>query len=471
LIKDRRPDARVALFWHIPWPNPESFSICPWQRELLDGMLGSDLIGFHIQFHCNNFLDTVDRALESRIDRERFAVDQKGRTTWVKPLPISIAFSPAVHVDIEEKPSEPNKETLLKGLGIKAEFLGVGVDRIDYTKGILERFRGIERFFEKHPEYQSRFTFVELGAPSRTLIKRYHDLVGEVETQAERINGRFQTKDWKPIVVLKKHHSHSEIEPFYKTADVCLVTSLHDGMNLVAKEYVAAREDEKGVLILSQFTGASRELQDALIVNPYNTDQMAEALRYALEMNAAEQKTRMQKLRDTLKNHNIYRWAANLVIELAQIRLDRRIGGKDHLEFSKSKPVPSILFVCVYNACRSQIAETICRQLAPDSWVVESVGSNPSDRVDAKAQEILKKHRLTMSSAMPKGFSSLPEVSWDYVVNMDRGNETSSLLSKKLIQWDIPDPKDGPMRLYETLFDDLMNRIRKLVREVEASRK
>ncbi len=323
LIKERRPDARVALFWHIPWPNPESFGICPWQRELLDGMLGADLIGFHIQFHCNNFLETVDRSLESRINWEQFAVDRKGHTTWVKPFPISIAFSQASPVLPMEKSSSPGKETILKDLGIKARYIGVGVDRLDYTKGILERFRGIERFLEKHPCYQGAFTFVEIGAPSRTLIKRYHDLVAEVEAEADRINWRFKTKEWRPIVLLKKHHSHEEIQPFYKRADVCLVTSLHDGMNLVAKEFVASREDDQGVLILSQFAGASREFQDALLINPYDTEQLAEAIRYALEMDASDQQIRMQRMRETLKNYNIYRWAARLVGELAQIRIEK----------------------------------------------------------------------------------------------------------------------------------------------------
>ncbi|MBI3621835.1 MAG: trehalose-6-phosphate synthase [Nitrospirae bacterium] len=321
LIKEQRPDARVAIFWHIPWPNPESFGICPWQRELLYGMLGADLIGFHTQFHCNNFLETVDRTLESRIDWERFAVEREGHATLVKPFPISIAFHDRSDDLSVENGSRAQKETLLRELGVTTKYLGVGVDRIDYTKGILERFRGIERFLEKYPQYQGQFTFVELGAPSRTLITRYHDLVGEVEAMADRINWRFKTKEWKPIVFLKKHHSHQEIAPFYRAADVCLVTSLHDGMNLVAKEYVASRDDERGSLILSQFTGASRELRDALLVNPYDTEQMAEAIRYALEMDADEQQDRMRRMRDTLKQHNIYRWTANLVRELSQIRL------------------------------------------------------------------------------------------------------------------------------------------------------
>ncbi|HSB05424.1 MAG TPA: trehalose-6-phosphate synthase [Thermodesulfobacteriota bacterium] len=323
LVKEGRPDARVAIFWHIPWPNPESFSICPWQRELLHGMLGADLIGFHIQFHCNNFLNTVDRALESRIDWEHFAVERGGQTTLVKPFPISIAFPGQSNGSMANNATKPNKESLLKDLGVRAKYVGVGVDRIDYTKGIVERFRATERFLEKYPAYQGDFTLVELGAPSRTHIKEYHDLIAVVEAEVDRINWRFKNKEWQPIVFLKKHHSHEEIRPFYETADLCMVTSLHDGMNLVAKEYISARDGESGVLILSQFTGASRELKDALIVNPYDIEGMAEAIRLALEMDLPEQKARMRRMRETLKNRNIYYWAAELITALAQVRLEK----------------------------------------------------------------------------------------------------------------------------------------------------
>ena len=322
-VKEERPDARVALFWHIPWPNPESFSICPWQRELLHGMLGADLIGFHIQFHCNNFLDTVDRALESRIDWEHFAVERGGQTTLVKPFPISIAFPGPSNASTASKARRPTKENLLKDLGFKGKHLGVGVDRIDYTKGILERFKAIERFLDKYPAYQGEFTFVELGAPSRTHIKEYHDLIAAVEAEVDRINWRFKTKEWQPIVFLEKHHSHEDIRPYYETADLCLVTSLHDGMNLVAKEFISARDEESGVLILSQFTGASRELRDALIVNPYDIEDMADAIRTALEMSLGEQKARMRGMRQALKNRNIYYWAADLITALAQVRLEK----------------------------------------------------------------------------------------------------------------------------------------------------
>jgi alpha,alpha-trehalose-phosphate synthase [UDP-forming] len=319
MIKEKRPDARVAIFWHIPWPNPEAFGICPWQAQLLEGLLGADLIGFHIQSHCNNFLNTIDRTLESRIEWERFAVNRGGHFTQVRPFPIS--------VDCKDAPLAPangngQRPALLKKLELEVDYLGIGVDRLDYTKGIPERFRGIECFLERNPFYQGRFTFVQIGAPSRTHIGRYQDLISEVESEAERINRRFQAKHWKPIVFLKRHHDHHEIEPFYKIADLCLVTSLHDGMNLVAKEFVASRDDEGGALVLSLFTGASRELQDALIVNPYDTGQLAEAIRLALEMSPHERTDRMRRMRRTVRQHNIYRWAANLIAAVSEIRLE-----------------------------------------------------------------------------------------------------------------------------------------------------
>lgn len=320
MIKNDRPDARVAIFWHIPWPNAEAFGICPWERELVDGLLGADLVGFHIQNHCNNFLETVDHAVECRIEWEGFTVNRGGHITRVRPFPISIDFTDDRDVESRESPYV-DRAALLAGVGVQAKFMGVGVDRVDYTKGILERFHGIERFLEKYPYYQGKFTFVQIGAPSRMQIKRYLELYADVEAEASRINRRFMTNLWKPIVLLKRHHSHQEIERFYRASDLCLVTSLHDGMNLVAKEYVAARDDERGVLILSRFAGASRELHDALIVNPYDTEVIADAIHAALEMPSAEIERRMQALRRTVREHNIYRWAANLISELAEIRL------------------------------------------------------------------------------------------------------------------------------------------------------
>jgi alpha,alpha-trehalose-phosphate synthase [UDP-forming] len=327
LIKQERPDARVAIFWHIPWPNPEAFGICPWQRELLDGLLGADLVGFHIQSHCDNFLETVNRALESRVEWEHFSVNREDHLTTVKPFPISVAPKMEHSKQPQDwRSNSAERQAILKELGVDALYLGVGVDRVDYTKGILERFLAVERFLERYPRYQGKLTFIQIGAPSRTHIRRYHEFMAEVEAEADRINWRFRTNGWKPIVFLKRHHSHEEIGRFYRAADLCLVTSLHDGMNLVAKEFVSSREDEDGVLILSRFTGASRELRDALVVNPYDTEEMSEAIHFGLEMDSKERRARMQRMRETVKEQNIYRWAGTLIAELCQVRLDT--GGK-----------------------------------------------------------------------------------------------------------------------------------------------
>lgn len=327
LIKSKRPDARVAIFWHIPWPNPEVFGICPWKQEILLGLLGADLIGFHIQFHCNNFLETVDRFLESKINWDQFSVQRKGESTSVRPFPISVAFTGLTSHDAESAiPAKVPRTIVPKVMATLPKFLGVGVDRIDYTKGIVERFRAVERFLQKYPEFVGQFTFVELGAPSRTHIKRYHDLMAEVEETVDKINWKFRVKDWKPIVFLKAHHGHETIDPFYRAAHVCMVTSLHDGMNLVAKEYVAARDDEDGTLILSQFTGASRELLDAIIVNPYDVEEMAEAIHTALTMPRTERKERMQRMREVIRDRNVYRWAGNIVTTLSRVRLPKPTG-------------------------------------------------------------------------------------------------------------------------------------------------
>jgi len=321
MIKEKRPDARVAIFWHIPWPNPEAFGICPWQRELVDGLLGADLIGFHIQAHCNNFLETADQIVESRTNWEHFTIQRREHTTTVRSLPIS------VEPPDELAPVDSYAEVysaVLKNLDIDALFLGVGVDRIDYTKGILEKFLAVERFLEKYPRYHGQFTFVQVGAPSRSHLKRYHDLEAEIEAEAGRINWRFQRDKWRPIVLLNRHLTHQEIAPLYKAAHLCLVSSLHDGMNLVAKEFIAARNDESGVLILSIFTGAAHELRDALQVNPYNIDQMAEAIRAALEMDPDEKQARMQRMRRIISERNIYKWAANFITELSDLRPDQK---------------------------------------------------------------------------------------------------------------------------------------------------
>ena len=313
LVKAERPDARVAIFWHIPWPNFEAFGICPWQEELLEGMLGADLISFHTQYHCNNFLETVDRALQARIDWEKFAVTRGDHATHVKPFPISVA------PEFLEDPPPITREDLLRELGVSVEFLGVGVERVDYTKGLPERFRALGWFFERYPEYRGRLAFVQLGAPSRSTIARYQQLQHEVEEAIREVNEAWQTRTWRPILYLNRHHEHRDIWAYYRHSDFCMVTALHDGMNLVAKEFVSTRDDEGGVLILSRFTGASHELHDALLVNPYDLSATAEAVHAAVEMPAEERRARMQRMRRVVREHNIYRWAGLLLHELSHL--------------------------------------------------------------------------------------------------------------------------------------------------------
>ena len=322
MLKDRMPHARVAIFWHIPWPNPEAFSICPWQQELLDGLLGADLIGFHVQAHCNNFLSTVDRVLEARVDWEHFSVKRKNHWSSVLPFPISVELSEEADSPTENDAAE-ERSALIAELGIEATLLGVGVDRLDYTKGIIERFQAVESFLESYPRYQGTFTFIQIGAPSRSHIQRYADFQREVEDEANRINERFRRGKWRPIVLLTRQHSHEEVRRYYRAAHVCMVTSLHDGMNLVAKEYVAARQDERGVLILSRFTGAARDLRDAIIVNPYDIRSTGEAIAQALKMDVGEMVDRMRGMRRSVKEHNIYWWAGSLIGELCELRLNR----------------------------------------------------------------------------------------------------------------------------------------------------
>ena len=307
MIKKSRPDAEVGIFWHIPWPNAESFSICPWRKEILEGMLGADVVGFHTQQYCNNFLETVGKEVESLADLEKFAITHQGHTAYIKPFPISVAFTNG-----GAKSTEP-KSPLLEDWGIKTKFLGLGIDRLDYTKGILERLRGVEFFFDLYPAYKEQLTFLQIAPPSREGVEKYRQFNEEVSQEAERINQKFQSGSWQPVVLLKKHHTHEEIYPLYRAADVCLVTSLSDGMNLVAKEFVAARNDESGVLILSQFTGAARDLMEAVKINPYSAEETAEAIYKALTMPESEQRRRMKKLRDSVKNYNVYRWAAELI--------------------------------------------------------------------------------------------------------------------------------------------------------------
>lgn len=316
-IKEKRPDATVALFWHIPWPNPEVFSICPYQEEILDGMLSCDLIGFHVQYHCNNFLDTANRLLESRVDTERFSVIRSGKETFIRSFPISIDQNINANVTNEDKEEIAR---IKREFELQGKIVALGVDRIDYTKGLVERMHALDRFFSKYPDYKNKLVFIQLAAPSRTHIKRYHDLISEIEELVEKVNWKHSDGDWQPIIYLKGHFSPDEIKPYYLLADMCIVSSLHDGMNLVAKEYVSAKNDLTSTLILSRFTGASRELEGAVQINPYSYEEFADAVKFAIEMPDSEKKRRMSEMRSRIAANNIYKWAADIITQITAIK-------------------------------------------------------------------------------------------------------------------------------------------------------
>ena len=308
MLKAARPDLTVAHFWHIPWPSSEVFRTCPWQREVLEGLLANDVLGFHIRLHCDNFLDAVSRELEAHVDRERSAVTYRGHTTLVRPFPISVDTE---QIDVECRGEDVAHEMvrLREQYGLVREKIVIGLDRFDYTKGIPERLLGVDRFLTLYPEWHGRFVFVQAGVPSRSRIPAYRSVWHRIEGLVRRINRRHGLPGWAPVVLLPEQLSRTAIHALYRIADCLMVTSLHDGMNLVAKEYAAARTEGDGTLVLAQFTGAAREFPEAFLVNPYNLDGIAERLAAALATPEPQRRQRMARLRERILEWNIYRWA------------------------------------------------------------------------------------------------------------------------------------------------------------------
>jgi trehalose 6-phosphate synthase len=320
LIKAKNSEVITAQFWHIPWPNPEAFRICPWGEEIMDGLLGNDLLGFHIGYYCDNFLASVNLALESKIDYERWAVERGGQTTLVRYFPISVDFD---HIARDAAGEEVTKEMekIQQSWKLNNEIVGIGVDRVDYTKGIPHRLKALDKFLTKYPDYLERLVFFQLAEPSRIHIKKYKELNAEVDDLIEEINWKYQSGGWKPIIYVKSHCTPATLLAFNRLADFCVVSSLHDGMNLVAKEFVSSRVDDDGVLILSRFTGAARELSDALLINPYATDNFADTIKDAIEMPKRQRQKHMRKLRQVVEQNNIYQWAGSIISELANLGL------------------------------------------------------------------------------------------------------------------------------------------------------
>lgn len=319
MIRERLPEAIIITFWHIPWPNSEVYSICPWRERILEGLLGSSIIGFHTQFHANNFTESVDRILESRIERADAAISYGGQTTLVHAYPISIEWPAELLARLPAV--EECRGRVRQRFGLPANVkLCVGVERLDYTKGIPDRFHALDELFTRYPEWVGKVVFLQVAAPSRGTLPAYQQLHDECHRYAEELNQRYGSDNYSPVLMLAEHHSQEQVYEIYRAADICMVTSLHDGMNLVAKEFVAARDDEQGVLLLSTFAGASRELLEALIVNPYDATMMGEALLQALTMTPDEQRERMRPMREMIRDNNVYRWAGSMLLDAARLR-------------------------------------------------------------------------------------------------------------------------------------------------------
>jgi trehalose 6-phosphate synthase len=329
MIRERFPKATILTFWHIPWPNAERFSICPFGEEVLEGLLGSSLVGFQTYQHCHNFLESVDRSLEVRVERHDMSVICHRRPTLVRPYPISIEW-PSRWSDSAPAVAECRR-LVRRELGLPDHAqLVVSVDRMDYTKGIEERLLTIERTLERRPGSAPPLAFLQVGAPSRVRIDRYRQFGDHVRAEVDRINARFSTGPGghRPITLVDRHCEPPEVFGFYRAADVFYVSSLHDGMNLVAKEFISARDDERGVLLLSRFAGASRELAEAIIVNPYDVEGVSDALQAALEMPDDEQRERMRSMRLQVSEHNVYRWAGRMLLGAARLRRRERLQGR-----------------------------------------------------------------------------------------------------------------------------------------------
>jgi alpha,alpha-trehalose-phosphate synthase [UDP-forming] len=317
-IKEQNPELTVGQFWHIPWPTYEVFRTCPWQEEILIGMLGNDLMGFHTQSFCNNFVESVERSLEARTDRERLAIIRQGNTTVVQPFPISVDFD-SISEQAGTKAVEKEIGSLRKEFNLEDKYIGIGMDRMDYTKGIPERLQALDKFLEDNPKYRGKVVFIQAGMPSRTQIDTYQKIGQRINKLMKSINQKYGTDSWKPVIPMTRQLSPAMLNALRRMASFCVVSSLQDGMNLVAKEFVSSRVDGDGVLILSQFTGAAAELQDALLINPYAIGEFAGKIKEAIEMPEVERRRRMKNMREIVASNNIYRWGASMVSRLISI--------------------------------------------------------------------------------------------------------------------------------------------------------
>lgn len=330
MIRERLPFGTIAGFWHIPWPNVERLEICPWAAYLVEGMLGADLFGFQTPQDCAHFLDAAESLVGADVDRRRAIVTYEGRRTQVRAYPASVQSDPACMREVGSIDRCACGVRARLGLRERDRIV-LGVDRLDYTKGIEEKIHAFERLLEDYPQFVESLVLVQVAQPSRQLLKPYQEVRERVVAAAARVNARLATADWQPIVLIEEGQAPEDVYRLYRAADVCYVGSLHDGMNLVAKEFVTARDDEQGVLVLSSFAGAAQELTDAVTINPYDVEGTANALASALEMNPAEQQHRMHRMRAHLNAWDARAWGAR-VLEDAE-----RAGGTAEIQLPATR--------------------------------------------------------------------------------------------------------------------------------------
>lgn len=311
MLHEVNPRLAIGTFWHIPWPTHEIFRICPWRRQILEGILGSDFISFHRDYHVDNFVSCARRELGVMVESEPTTITRYGHKTQLTSLPAGIDFEEVRSITRARTLSKTN--VIQNDFGIQTEYLAIGVERVEYTKGIIERLKILELFFKKYPEYQGKLTYLSIAPPSRTQIPTYRKYSEEVSALTEKINSDLQTPEWKPLHFIHTNIERVKLFEYYRAADICLVTSLDDGMNLVAKEFVLAANPEKGMLLLSKFTGAAKDLRKAQLINPYDTEGSANALFESLKMEPEEKKKRNEEMINVLKEHNLYEWAIQFV--------------------------------------------------------------------------------------------------------------------------------------------------------------
>ena len=318
-IRERLPLSTTVTFWHIPWPSPRDYRACPWGTQLIEGLLGSSIVGFQTRQDCQNFLETVESTVDAGIDRRRQIVTWDDRQVLVRAYPASVEWPSRV---VRQLPDAATcRADVCRQLGLPPDIrLIVGVDRLDYTKGLDEKVRAVERLLETHSEYQGRVVLVQIAEPSRSGLAPYQAYRSRLIETTRRVNARFARDGYEPIVLLEARHDPREVYKFLRAAEVCYVGSLHDGMNLVAKEFVVARNDHRGVLVLSQFAGSARELTEALLIDPHDLDQSANTLLRALCMTGHEQSLRLRAMRSIVKQANTYQWAGTMLSDAAEVR-------------------------------------------------------------------------------------------------------------------------------------------------------